>query len=135
MATQVTVNRVPDYSDLDLDFMMNPKTHQLIIKTGNEAIKRSVRNLVMTNFYDRPFQSYIGSDVRSLLFENATPFTAVLLQDAITLCLQNFEPRVKVKEVVVSEDIDNHGYNARIEYIVLNKELPVLQTIFLERIR
>ena len=135
MAIQQLINREPDYKDLDLDFFAHPSTKDVQKKTGTEAIKRSVRNLILTNFYDRPFQSYIGSDVRSLLFENATPFTAVLLQDAITLCLQNFEPRVKVKEVVVSEDIDNHGYNARIEYIVLNKELPVLQTIFLERIR
>ncbi|NDB61966.1 hypothetical protein EB001_26530, partial [bacterium] len=112
-----------------------PTTKDVQKKTGTEAIKRSVRNLIFTNFYDRPFQSYIGSDVRALLFENANPFTAVLLQDAITLCLQNFEPRVKVQNVVVSEDIDNLSYNVRLEYIILNKELPVVQTIFLERIR
>lgn len=129
------VNREPDYSDLDLDFFAHPTTKDVQRKTGVEAIKRSVRNLIFTNFYDRPFQSYIGSDVRALLFENANPFTSVLLQDAITLCLQNFEPRVKVESVIVSEDIDNHAYNVRLEYIILNKELPVTQTIFLERIR
>jgi phage baseplate assembly protein W len=129
------VNREPDYKDLDLDFFAHPTTKDVQKKSGIEAIKRSVRNLIFTNFYDRPFQSYIGSDVRALLFENANPFTAVLLQDAITLCLQNFEPRVKVQSVVVSEDIDNLSYNVRLEYIILNKELPVIQTIFLERIR
>jgi len=135
MAINQAINREPDYKDLDLDFFAHPTTKDVQKKTGTEAIKRSVRNLIFTNFYDRPFQSYIGSDVRALLFENADPFTAVLLQDAITLCLQNFEPRVKVQNVVVSEDIDNLSYNVRLEYIILNKELPVVQTIFLERIR
>jgi len=135
MAINQAINREPDYKDLDLDFFAHPTTKDVQKKTGTEAIKRSVRNLIFTNFYDRPFQSYIGSDVRALLFENANPFTAVLLQDAITLCLQNFEPRVKVQNVVVSEDIDNLSYNVRLEYIILNKELPVVQTIFLERIR
>ena len=135
MATQITVNREPDYSDIDLDFMRNPKTDQLIIKTGVEAIKRSVRNLLFTNNFERPFQSYIGSNVRALLFENADPFTAVRLKEAIEVCLNNFEPRISVQNVVVSEDIDNHAYNVRLEYIILNKELPVVQTVFLERIR
>lgn len=135
MPLEQLVNRSPDYSDLDLDFFKHPTTKDVSMKIGTEAIKRSVRNLIMTNFYDRPFQSYIGSDVRALLFENADAFTAVRLQQAIESCLANFEKRVKVQKVVVSEDIDNHGYNVRIEYIILNKEQPVVQTIFLERIR
>ena len=135
MPLEQLVNRSPDYSDLDLDFFKHPTTKDVSMKIGTEAVKRSVRNLIMTNFYDRPFQSYIGSDVRALLFENADPFTAVRLQQAIESCLVNFEKRVKVQKVVVSEDIDNHGYNVRIEYIILNKEQPVVQTIFLERIR
>lgn len=135
MSLQQLVNRQPDYSDLDLDFFKHPTTNDVTRKVGTEAIKRSVRNLIMTNFYDRPFQSYIGSDVRALLFENADPFTAVRLQQAIESCLINFEKRISVQSVVVSEDIDNHGYNVRIEYVILNKEQPIIQTIFLERIR
>ena len=135
MPLQQSINRDPDYSDLDLDFFMHPTTSDVTRKTGVEAIKRAVRNLIFTNFYDRPFQSYIGSDVRALLFENADPFTAVRLKEAIETCLTNFEPRVSVKNVVVSEDIDGHAYNVRLEYVILNKELPVVQSIFLERIR
>ena len=135
MPLEQLVNRSPDYSDLDLDFLKHPTTKDVSMKVGIEAIKRSVRNLIFTNFYDRPFQSYIGSDVRALLFENADPFTAVRLKQAIESCLFNFEQRVSVQNVEVSEDIDNHGYNVRLEYIILNKEQPVIQTIFLERIR
>ena len=132
---QLNVSRQPDYSDLDLDFMINPVTGDINKKKGTDAIKRSIRNLIFTNFYDRPFQSYIGSGVRALLFENSDPFTAIGLQTAIETCLNNFEPRISLQNVVVSEDIDNHAYNVRIEYIILNKELPVVQSIFLERIR
>ena len=135
MPLRQSINRDPDYSDLDLDFFRHPTTSDVTRKTGVEAIKRSVRNLLMTNFYDKPFQSYIGSNVRALLFENADPFTAVRLREAIEVCLRNFEPRISVQKVVVSEDIDNHAYNVRLEYIILNKELPVTQSIFLERIR
>jgi len=135
MPIRQSINRDPDYSDLDLDFFRHPTTSDVTRKTGVEAIKRSVRNLIFTNFYDRPFQSYIVSNVRALLFENADPFTAVRLKEAIETCLANFEPRISVQNVVVTEDIDNHTYNVRLEYIILNKELPVTQSVFLERIR
>ncbi len=135
MPLQQSVNREPDYSDLDLDFFRHPTTKDVTRKVGTEAIKRSVRNLIFTNFYDRPFQSYIGSDIRALLFENADPFTAVRLKQAIESCLANYESRVSVQKVVVTEDIDANAYNVRLEYVILNKELPVVQTIFLERIR
>lgn len=135
MSLQQLVNRDPDYSDLDLDFFKHPSTSDVTRKVGLEAVKRSVRNLIMTNFYDRPFQSYIGSDVRALLFENADPFTVVRLKQAIESCLANFEKRVIVQDVIVTEDIDNNGYNIRLEYVILNKKQPVIQTIFLERIR
>lgn len=129
------VNRQPDYADLDLDFFRNPSTNDVTLKKGDEAIKRSVRNLILTNYNERPFQSYIGSDVRKLLFEPTTSFTAIQLQKAIILCIENFEPRVKLQDVAVSVDADNNGFNVRLQYIILNRNLPVTTTIFLERIR
>jgi phage baseplate assembly protein W len=135
MATNPYVTRDPDYADLDLDFMPHPTTGDVMKKTGEEAIKRSVRNLIMTNYYDRPFQSGIGSDVRALLFENITPLTAIYLQDAITIMLNRWEPRIRLDNVKVTADVDNNGFNVRLEYIILNRESPVVTTIFLERIR
>jgi phage baseplate assembly protein W len=135
MATEKFINRDPDYSDLDLDFVRNPTTGDVNRKTGAEAIKRSVRNLVFTNFYERKFRSDIGSDVTELLFDNITPLTTIYLQDAITALINNFEPRVKLQNVTVSEDIDNYGYNVTISYVILNRNLPVISTLFLERIR
>ena len=111
MAQGPFINRAPDYADLDLDFLMHPTTKDVSKKTGEDAIKRSVRNLVLTNFCERPFRSFIGSNVRGLLFENATPMTAVFLQDAIREVINNFEPRVLLSEVTVNFDYDNNGFN------------------------
>jgi phage baseplate assembly protein W len=129
------VSREPDYRDLDLDFFANPTTKDVNKKTGVDAIKRSVRNLVMTNFYEKPFRPYIGSDVRGLLFENISMLTSVYLKDSITSLLENFESRILLKSVEVKEDIDNNGYNVTITYIIRNREMEVISTLFLERIR
>lgn len=129
------INRLPDYADLDLDFLRNPGTSDLSVKVGNEAIKRSIRNLIFTNHYERPFQSYIGSNIRKILFDNISPLTAVLLKDAIAEVINNFESRVKLSKVLVTEDADNNGYNIRLEYIILNRQMPVITSLFLERIR
>lgn len=135
MATQITTNREPDYTDLDLDFMRNPKTDLLILKTGREAIKRSVRNIILTNQYERPFQSYIGSGIKKLLFENYTPMTNILLEDTIRLTLENFEPRITVQDVVVTDDIDNNGFSVSISFVIKNTNEPIITSVFLERIR
>ena len=129
------INRKPDYSDLNLDFMAHPTTGDVMRLTGEEAIKRSVRNLVLTNFYDRPFRSYIGSNASKLLFENANALTANFLKDAIREVVGNYEPRVSVRDVTVYVDNDNNGYVATIVFSVVNRIDPLTTVIFLERIR
>ena len=127
--------RTPTYSDLDLDFIAHPTTGDVVRKTGEDAIKRSVRNLILTNFYDRPFRSYIGSNAVKILFENANAITAALLKDAIREVIENYEPRVKLTNIDVEFDYDNNGYNATLRYVILNREQPSIITLFLERIR
>lgn len=129
-----TVRR-PDYSDLDLDFIAHPTTGDIVRKTGDDAIKRSVRNLILTNFYDRPFRPYIGSNTQKLLFELVSPITANLLKDAIFEVIKNYEPRVSLSEVIIDADEDSNGYNVSIRYEILNRGEPALISLFLERIR
>jgi phage baseplate assembly protein W len=129
------INRKPDYSDLNLDFMAHPTTGDVMKLTGEEAIKRSVRNLVLTNFYDRPFRSYIGTNVNRLLFENPSPLTANFLKDAIKEVVRNYEPRVDIRDVTVVFDNDNNGFIATIVFNVINRLEPLTTIIFLERIR
>lgn len=137
MAVQ-KVARQPDYSDLDLDFMPHPTTGDVMKKTGEAAIKRSIRNLILTNFYDRPFQSYIGSNAQKILFDNINVFSAIYLKDAIIEVITNFEPRVRLVDnnpVEVAVDADNNGFNVRIKFIIINRGEPVAINLFLERIR
>jgi phage baseplate assembly protein W len=129
------ISKQPDYSDLDLDFLAHPTTKDVVKKTGEDAIKRSVRNLVLTNFYERPFRSYIGSNASKLLFENITPLTATFLKNAIYEVLKNYEPRIRVLNVDIDIREDNNGYNASISYVILNRNLPITISLFLERIR
>lgn len=135
MAIPLVTSRTPDYSDLDLDFIAHPTTGDVLVKTGNDAIKRSVRNLILTNYYEKPFRPGIGSNALKLLFENANPLTANFLRDAIFQVIQNYEPRVELIEVKVKFDYDNNGYDVQLSYVILNRNEPVTITIFLERIR
>lgn len=138
MAVQ-RVTRNPDYRDLDLDFIKHPATKDIVKKTGIDAIKRSIRNLVLTNFYDRPFRPALGSSAQQILFDNINPFTAIFLQNAIAEVINNFEPRVQLIDgaagVRVTVDPDNDGYNATISFIIINTSTPAQINIFLERLR
>jgi phage baseplate assembly protein W len=131
----VTISRAPDYSDLDLDFIAHPVTGDIVKKKGAEAIKRSLRNLILTNFYDRPFRHSIGSNAQRLLFENANHITANLLVDAIREVINRFEPRIILLGVDAIFDYDYNGYNVTITYSMVNRPEPLITTIFLERIR
>ena len=132
---QVNISRQPDYSDLDLDFQINPITGDINKKKGVDAVKRSLRNLIFTSYYERPFNSSIGSDVPKLLFDNVDLVTASLLEDALKRLINIYEPRVQLTSLIVFADIDNHGFNVQMEYIILNTETPATFNIFLERIR
>jgi phage baseplate assembly protein W len=135
MAQPIVISRTPDYSDLDLDFIAHPTTKDVLVKTGADAIKRSVRNLILTNFYEKPFRPGIGSSAVKLLFDNMTPLVSNFLENAIAEVIQNYEPRVQLVNVTVEPDYDNNGYTARLDFIVLNRNEPLTTTIFLERVR
>lgn len=129
------INRQPDYTDLDLNFIANPTTNDVNSVKGQAAITRSIKNLLMTNYYERPFQSNIGSNVSALLFEPTTSITSIQLEKSITSCIELFEPRVKVQNIQVSYDPDLYGFNVRLDLIILNNNSPLTTTLFLERIR
>ena len=131
----MAISRVKDYSDLDLDFIAHPISGDVTKKIGPDAIARSIRNLVMTNYYDRPFRSQIGSNALKMLFENIGPLTAINLEQAISDVVTNFEPRAKLIGVKVNADPDNNGYSAKIAFYVQNRPEPFQTTLFLERIR
>ena len=118
------------YSDLDLDFMRNHTTSDLTKLEDVEAVKRSVKNLIQTNHYERPFHPEIGSDVRALLFENMTPQMSHLITKQIELLIANYEPRArvlqKIAEKVLKEKhlLDNKLFDLakELEYLALNDD-------------
>jgi phage baseplate assembly protein W len=123
------------YSDLNLSFIPNPVTGDINPVRDIEAIKKSVVNLILTNFYERPFQPEIGSGVRGLLFELADPITISDIEDAAQQVLENFEPRISVLEVVAVDDADNNSYTLSITFQILSTEQIADVTAVLERIR
>ena len=123
------------YKDLDLDFGRNTVTNDVNKLTDVEAVKRSVRNLINTNHFERPFHPEIGGNVRALLFENMTPLTALNLQRKIEEVLNNFEPRAKITQILAEPDIDRNGYRLEIKFYVIGIQNPITVETFLERLR
>ena len=126
-------NRI--YKDLDLDFGRNTVTNDVNKLTDVEAVKRSVRNLINTNHFERPFHPEIGGNVRALLFENMTPLTALNLQRKIEEVLSNFEPRAKITQIIADPDMDRNGYRLEIRFYVIGIQNPITVETFLERLR
>ena len=119
------------YKDLNLNFSINPVTSDVTTVTDVNAVKRSVRNLLLTNHYDRPFHPEIGSNVTALLFENLGPITGNLLSRAIEEMIGNFEPRARVTSVECNPVLSTNSYNVSIYFYVENitAELQEFQTI------
>ena len=112
------------YSDIDLDLTPHPITGDVAYKFDTEAVKRSIRNLVFTGKFDKPFHPEISCGVRDLLFELSTPVTAALISKSIEDCINTYEPRVNLYEVgVVSTD--EHTYQVTILYSIINNPDPV----------
>ena len=123
------------YKDLDLDFGRNPVTNDVNKLTDVEAVKRSVRNLINTNHYERPFHPEIGSGIRGLLFEPMTPLTSLALQRKVEEVLLNFEPRISLVQVLSNANVDRNSYDLKIMFYVIGSEEPVEVETFLERLR
>ena len=124
------------FKDVSLSFAKHPVTGDIAKLSDVDAVKRSVRNLINTNFYERPFHPEIGSDIRATLFEPVSPSTANLLARHVEDCITNFEPRAELSNVIVSGDIDRNRYEVTIEFYVVNSPANIQSLeIFLDRIR
>ena len=123
------------YKDLDLDFQINSATKDIQTLTDIESVKRSVRNLIKLNHYEKPFRPEIGSNLRAMLFENITPQINHAISKQIDLLIRNYEPRCRLVQLNVQPDVDRNGYRASISYFVVNHPERVEVETFLERLR
>lgn len=135
MAT-VTLEKISrEFTDLDLNFGIHP-VRKDINKTKNEmAIINSIKNIVLTNHYEKPFNPDFGSNVRKLLFENLDIITASAIEREITQTITNFEPRVKVVGVTATPNLENNAFDVQMQFYILNQTSPISISFLLERIR
>ena len=123
------------FRDIDLDFNRNAVTNDVAVVEDVVAVKRSVKNLIQTNFYERPFHPELGCGIRELLFENFTPMTKIFLQRKIEEVLINYEPRINLQNVAVDDDQDNNRLVVDIYFYVVGVPGPQVVQSFLQRVR
>ena len=118
------------YADLDLTFNKTPVVGDVSMSYDDQAVIRSVRNLLLTNFYERPFQPNLGGNIDKLLFEPVNNLTAGQLKEEIINVVDNFEPRVNIQELVISPQEDQNAYSITLYfYIGNNTELSTIGLI------
>ena len=123
------------FRDIALDFSRNAVTNDVNVFEVVNAIIRAVKNLVQTNFYERPFRPELGCGVKELLFENFTPMTKIFLQRKIEEVLLNYEPRIDLQNVAVDDDQDNNRLVVDIYFYIVGVPGPQKVSTFLQRVR
>jgi phage baseplate assembly protein W len=134
MATTISSSS-RQYKDLDLNFLIHPVRKDINKHKDEMAVINSIKNLMMTNHYERPFQPDLGSNVRRLLFENLDKITAISMEREIRQVIENYEPRAQIKNLDILPDLDNNGFSVRMEFYIMNMTDPVTINFFLERVR
>lgn len=131
-----TINRkVRQYKDFNILFTAHPVTKDVTKVTDEDAIKASVRNLLTTNNYERPFHPEIGCQLHGLLFENFTPLTRDLMIKTVYNTIEKFEPRVTLTNVNINEDVDSNQLIVDVYFRIKNTEKPVTLTTAITRVR
>lgn len=123
------------YQDIDLDFAPHPLTGDVTKKINEEAIKRSIRNIILYNRYEKPFRPFFGAHLREMLFENVKKSTALGIETRIRKIIEQYEPRCQIITVKATPDINNSQYEVEIEFTALNVLNPLTTTVYLQRIR
>lgn len=131
----MTTENTRDFKDLDLNFNIHPIRKDINKVTKEMAVITSIKNLILTNHYERPFRPDVGSNIRRLLFENIDTVIAAQIERAVEETIANFEPRAKVKKVTAVASPDENKYNMELEFYIINNPNPVTIKFFLERIR
>ena len=123
------------YKDFDLSFSQNPLTNDISKKTDANAITQSMRNLLNTSYYERPFRPNVGSNIRNILFEPADYITIQDLKAGIIETITNYEPRVSIIDVDVVDMEANNAYAVTVLYKLVNTTTAKELKITLKRLR
>ena len=123
------------YSDIDYTFTRKPVTADVALSYDQQAVIRSIRNILLTRRFEKLFNPKFGTNVDALLFENISPITASALENEIATAIRNYEPRAIVQSVVVTAKPDENGYAISLTFFVENATQPTTVTLLLERTR
>lgn len=123
------------FQDFPLEFTIHPVRKDLVVRSNADAVILAIKNLLQTNHYEMPFHPEIGCNIRRLLFENVSEFTARDLSRFIQETIENFEPRATIQSLIVSPDEDNNRYNIKLRVFIQSTPDPVLLDFILERTR
>ena len=123
------------YSDIDFTFTKKPVIGDVALSYDELAVVRSIRNLLLTKHYERPFNPDIRSNIHAILFEPVSPVTATTLEREVELIIKNYEKRAKLKEITIVPYPDKNAYDITISFYIENATLPTSVTLLLERNR
>jgi phage baseplate assembly protein W len=123
------------YSDIDFAFTKKPVTNDVALSYDAQAVIRSIRNLLLTNHYERLWNPDLGSNLNALLFELMTPLTAASLEREVKIIIQNYEPRATINEIIVLPLPDKNAYSLYLSFFMENTTIPTTVTLLLERNR
>ena len=134
--SQNTARATRQYTDLDLFFGKKGSNSDIQKVTDVQAVKRSIRNLVQLNTYDKPFHPEIAGGVREMLFENMSPVVSAMIARKIEDVIENFEPRARLVSVRSLPDLDRNAYEVIVEFYVVNAPTELVDiSLMLERLR
>jgi hypothetical protein len=123
------------YSDIDLAFTRKPGSNDIALSYDTQSVIRSIKNLVLTNKFERLWNPDLGSNVSGLLFELISPLSANALEFEISTLIKNYEPRAILNEVTVTAEPDKNAYSVYLSFYLQNATLPTTITLLLERNR
>ena len=125
----------PIFKDIPLGFTAHPITGNVKALTNRNAVKQSVKNIVLTNFYERPYNPTLGGDILAQLFENMDPITQYEISTNIRQALDNYEPRATIDDIVTDFLEDQNAINVTITFRVNNDAEPISVSVLLDRVR
>lgn len=123
------------YTDFKKDLRLSPISQDITLLKDEEAVKDSIKNLLLTDPGERPMQPFLGAGIRALLFENITPGTLKLIEQKVKTTINNYEPRAELIDVLASSTIDDNAVSIRVTFYIKNANQPIELDVILERIR
>lgn len=130
----IVTDRVRTYSDINMLFQANPSSGDIFISRDAAAVKQAVKNLILTNSFDKPFRPDVGGNIRSFLFDNWSPFSQARMEDLIREAIQNDEPRAQVLQVIAQED-GPHNIVVTVEFLIRETRERITLQVVLQRLR